>query len=172
MAETTDTDHPKVNILFVCTGNICRSPTAEGVFRRLVEQADLTAEIGIDSAGTGGWHVGHPPDSRSQATALKHGVDLSDQRARRVSVEDFAEFQYLVAMDRSHQQALLRLAPEGQESQVHLLLSYAGDRSLIDVPDPYYGGVHGFEHVFSLIERACKGLLAHIRHHDLNGRGQ
>jgi len=162
-----DGEPAKVRVLFVCTGNICRSPTAEGVFRRLVTQAGLGATILTDSAGTGGWHVGQPPDSRSQATAKQRGVDLSGQRARRVSSEDFQDFDYLVAMDRGHQQALLRLAPTGQEQQVHLLMSYAGDRTLLDVPDPYYGGVHGFDHVFDLIERGCKGLLAHIRHQHL-----
>jgi protein-tyrosine phosphatase len=154
---------PPIGILFVCTGNICRSPTGEGVFRALVEKEGLADRFLIDSAGTSGWHVGEPPDRRSQAAARDRGIDLSQQASRRLISEDFERFDYLLAMDRGHQQAMLRMAPPGRESRVHLLLAFANLPDIIDVPDPYYGGVHGFSHVFDLVEQGCQGLLSHIR---------
>lgn len=156
-----------VRVLFVCTGNICRSPTAEGLFRHLVEAEGLADVIEIDSAGTGGWHVGEPPDKRSQAAALRRGIDLSGQRARQVAADDFAVFDYVMALDRGHFQALSRLAPEAHKDRLHLFLHHAPALGLDDVPDPYYGGAHGFEHVLDLVEAGCRGLLDHIRRHDL-----
>lgn len=156
-----------VRVLFVCTGNICRSPTAEGLFRHLVEAEGLGGVIEVDSAGTGGWHVGDPPDRRSQEAARRRGVDLSGQRARQVTAEDFAAFDYVVALDRGHFQALSRLAPDGRRDRLHLFLRHAPDLGLEDVPDPYYGGANGFEHVLDLVERGCRGLLEHIRKTDL-----
>jgi protein-tyrosine phosphatase len=154
---------PPIGILFVCTGNICRSPTGEGVFRALVEKEGLADRFLIDSAGTSGWHVGEPPDSRSQAAARDRGIDLSQQASRRLVSEDFDRFDYLLAMDRGHQHAMLRMAPPGRENRVHLLLTFANLPDITDVPDPYYGGVHGFSHVFDLVEQGCQGLLSPIR---------
>ncbi len=152
-----------VGVLFVCTGNICRSPTGEGVFRALVEKEGLSEHFRIDSAGTSGWHVGEPPDKRSQATALARGIDLSCQKSRRLVSDDFQTFDYLLAMDRGHHQAMLRLAPPGTETRVHLFMTFAGLADILDVPDPYYGGVHGFDHVLDLVEKGCQGLLRQIK---------
>lgn len=156
-----------VRVLFVCTGNICRSPTAEGLFRALVEAEGLGPMIEVDSAGTGGWHVGEPPDPRSQEAARRRGVDLSALRARQVTPADFAAFDYVVALDRGHHQALLRMAPPEHRDRLHLFLRHAPELGLDDVPDPYYGGAHGFEHVLDLVDKGCRGLLDHIRKHDL-----
>ena len=151
-----------VNVLFICMGNICRSPTAEGVFRDKVKQADLEDKISIDSAGTHAYHVGNPPDERAQEAALKRNVDLSMQRARRVDVSDFPAFDYIVAMDESNRENLLSICPEGYEDRVHLFLDFANSKE-IEVPDPYYGQGRGFEIVLNLIEDASDGLLKHIK---------
>ena len=151
-----------VKVLFVCMGNICRSPTAEGVFRQKMIDAGLQDRIEIDSAGTHAYHVGNSPDRRSQQAALKRGFDLSDQRARRVADTDFVEFDYVIAMDSSNYQDLMAKCPAGYEDRVQMFLSY-GSSSQIDVPDPYYGGGRGFEIVLDLIEDAADGLLSHIR---------
>lgn len=154
-----------VKVLFVCTGNICRSPSAEGVFRAQVEQAGLGSQIEADSAGTGGWHVGEAPDARSQKAAQRRGIDLSGLRGRRVELADFSLFDYILAMDRGHAEALTRMAPSGAEQRIHLFLSFAPTditRGTLDVPDPYYGGENGFEHVLDLIEAGCRGLLERI----------
>ena len=142
-------------------GNICRSPTAEGVFRHKVEQASLEHKISIDSAGTHAYHVGNPPDTRAQNAALKRNVDLSNQNARRVSSDDFAEFDYIVAMDESNKEDLLAICPAGYENRVHLFLNFA-DSNETEVPDPYYGQGRGFEIVLNLVEDAADGLLKHI----------
>lgn len=149
-------------VLFVCMGNICRSPTAEGVFRHKVEQANLHDHISIDSAGTHAYHVGNPPDNRAQETARKRNIDLSKQRARRVSSDDFVNFDYVIAMDESNKEDLLAICPEGYEHRVHLFLDFA-NCSETEVPDPYYGQGRGFEIVFNLVENASEGLLKHIR---------
>lgn len=161
-----------VKVLFVCTGNICRSPTAEGVFRHHVAAAGLDGDIVIDSAGTGSWHVGDPPDPRSQATALERGIDLSGQRARQVTPDDFAQFNYVIALDQSHMDGMSRLCPAEYSSRLTLLLSYAPALGVRDVPDPYYGGARGFDDVFDMIDSACRELLARIQTHDLNGDGR
>ena len=151
-----------VKVLFVCMGNICRSPTAEGVFRHMVEQSDAEDEISIDSAGTHAYHVGNPPDGRAQDAALKRDIDLSNQRARRVSRDDFEEFDYVIAMDESNRSDLLSICPDGYEDRIHLFLDFSGaDES--EVPDPYYGQGRGFEIVLNLVEDASDGLLIHIR---------
>lgn len=155
----------KVAVLFVCMGNICRSPTAEGVFRHVVENSDLCDLIQTDSAGTHAYHVGEPPDKRAQATAHSRGIDISDLRARRVSRDDFEKFDYIIAMDNDNLAGLLNECPEHHREKVELFLSYANDLSETEVPDPYYGGKRGFTHVFDLVESASKGLLAEI-----NGR--
>ena len=143
-------------------GNICRSPTAEGVFRHKVNQARLQEDISIDSAGTHAYHVGNPPDGRAQQAATKRGVDLSTQRARQVTADDFIEFDYVVAMDESNRRDLLKICPEGYEDRVQLFLNYS-EGSQSEVPDPYYGQGRGFEIVLDLVEDAAEGLLDHVR---------
>jgi low molecular weight protein-tyrosine phosphatase len=151
-----------VKVLFVCMGNICRSPTAEGVFRYMVEQLNVEHEILIDSAGTHAYHVGNQPDQRAQEAALRRNIDLSSQRARRVSSDDFTEFDFVIAMDESNKDDLLSICPSGYEQRVHLFLDFAEcDES--EVPDPYYGQGRGFEIVLNLVEEASDGLLKHIR---------
>lgn len=148
----------KKSILMVCLGNICRSPTAHGIMEHLVAEAGLTDYLTIDSAGTGDWHIGRQPDSRTLEAALRRGYDLSNQRARQVQVEDFERFDYVVAMDKQNRKDLLDLAPAGSAEKVRLLLDYAG-RADQDVPDPYYGEAEGFEEVLDLVEHACASLL-------------
>ena len=143
-------------------GNICRSPTAEGVFRHKVEQNNLQDQISIDSAGTHAYHVGNPPDKRAQDAALKRNVDLSQQRARRVSADDFSEFDYVIAMDESNMDDLLSICPVGYEHRLHLFLAFS-DSEQSEVPDPYYGQGRGFDIVLNLVEDASEGLLQHIQ---------
>lgn len=162
--QDTDTSHPRLRILFVCTGNICRSPTAEGVFRALVERAGLNEYIGTDSAGTTAAHAGEHPDARSSETAARRGVNLSDIRSRKVRPEDFRSFDLIIAMDRSHQRTLHTIRPQGTgPEKIRLLLEFASHRAADDVPDPYYGGPDGFEKVFDMIEDSCNGLLDYVR---------
>lgn len=156
-----------VNVLFVCLGNICRSPTAEGVFRELVRREGLDGVIATDSAGTSGWHIGAPPDDRAQAAARRRGVDLSDLRGRQTRAQDFMDFDYLLAMDRRNHAALAQMAPKGREGRLHLFLAFAPELGLTEVPDPYYGDGNGFETVLDMIEAASQGLLDHIRETDL-----
>ena len=155
--------NPHVNVVFVCLGNICRSPTAEGVFRAIVEGHGLGPRIGIDSAGTGAYHTGEPADQRAQAAARRRGFDLSTIRARKATAGDFRRFDYVLAMDRENQAALSRICPPGEEHRLSLFLDYAPQLGRRDVPDPYYGGGNGFELVLDLIEAASEGLLADIR---------
>ncbi len=153
-----------VSVLFVCTGNICRSPTADGVMRARVAALGLEAAIAVDSAGTHGYHQGEAPDARSQKTALKHGVDLSMLTARKVVPEDFHRFDIIAAMDRGHLDALTRHCPPERADRLHLFMSFAPAYVGEDeVPDPYYGE-HGFEEVFAMIEAGVAGLIGHIRH--------
>jgi protein-tyrosine phosphatase len=159
-----------VRVLFVCLGNICRSPTAEGVMRMLVREAGLQDAIELESAGTGAWHVGSPPDSRASAAARSRGITL-DGAARQVSEEDFEDFDLMIAMDRSNLRELRQLAPgEEERAKVRLLREFdpasAGAEDL-DVPDPYYGAAGGFEEVLDLVQAACKGLLEQIRADEL-----
>ena len=157
----------RVKVLFVCLGNICRSPTAEGVFRALVEKKGLGDRIEIDSAGTSGWHQGEAPDPRSQEEALEHGVDLSDQRSRVVVSRDFTHFDYICAMDSSNLRELKRSCPIGYGGRLYRFTDFAPDLDIQDVPDPYYGGDDGFLKVYQIIEASAVGLLTHIREHDL-----
>lgn len=148
----------KVSVLFVCMGNICRSPTAEGVFRHHVEQAGLGGQIHIDSAGTHAYHVGDPPDRRAKAAAERRGIQLGDLRARRVSDEDFDRFDYVIAMDMDNLERLREQSPPTHHDKVRLFLEFSSLRER-EVPDPYYGGAAGFERVLDLVEDASRGLL-------------
>lgn len=158
MSETSK----KVSVLFVCMGNICRSPTAEGVFRKFVEDAGLVKQIYVDSAGTHAYHTGEPPDRRAQEAACLRGYELSGIRARRVTGDDFARFHYIVAMDQDNLFMLQDNAVPEALSELHLFLDFA-DSPLREVPDPYYGGASGFERVLDLVEEASRGLLHHIQ---------
>jgi protein-tyrosine phosphatase len=152
-----------VKILFVCLGNICRSPTAEAVMRGVVARETPDLVMTLDSAGTSNYHPGSPPDRRSQAAARQRQYDLSDLRARQVRAEDFASFDLILAMDRSNLDELLRLAPRSARGKIQLFLDYAPEQPLREVPDPYYGGPSGFEDVLNLIETASRGLLRRLR---------
>ncbi len=157
----------KVRVLFVCLGNICRSPTAEGVFRKLVQDRGLDAHIEIDSAGTGGWHAGEPPDRRAQAEARRRGIDISGLRARQVRKQDFMEFDRVVAMDRQNLRELRAACPEPLRHKLSLMLDHAEHLPESEVPDPYYGGHDGFVEVYDLLEAASEGLLALIEREHL-----
>jgi len=151
-----------VKVLFVCMGNICRSPTAEGVFTHLVERQGLAHLISIDSAGTHAFHVGEPPDSRAQQAASRHGVDMSGLSARRVYDDDYGRFDYVLAMDRDNLRNLLAKCPAEHAYKVRLLLDYAPDCDEDEVPDPYYGNKSGFERVLELVDQGSRGLLLDI----------
>jgi protein-tyrosine phosphatase len=145
-------------------GNICRSPTAEGVFKQVVMDLKLADKIHIDSAGTHAYHIGKPPDTRAQQTALKRNIDLSSQTARKVNKKDFHHFDYVIAMDHSNYSDLDYLCPDEQKDRLHLFLEFAHNFNEEEVPDPYYGGAQGFEHVLDLVEDASRGLLIDIQH--------
>jgi protein-tyrosine phosphatase len=149
----------KTRILFVCMGNICRSPTAEGMFRAQAELAGMSASLDIDSAGTHAYHVGEPPDARSQVYARKRGYDLSPQRARQVTAQDFIDFDFIVAMDKDNLRVLKDRCPTPHQHKLSLMMSYATHSPSDVVPDPYYGGVSGFDTVLDYIEDASQGLL-------------
>ena len=152
-----------VKVLFVCMGNICRSPTAEGVFRHKLRAVDLLNEIHVDSAGTHAYHIGKPPDPRSQQAASRRGVDLTALRARRVTSKDFLEFDYVLAMDEENMANLRTICPQGEEYKLRLFLEFAPHLPHREVPDPYYGGEVGFEQVLDLVDEAAEGLLEDIR---------
>ena len=151
-----------MRILFVCMGNICRSPTAEGVFRRLVEERVPHLALEIDSAGTHDYHVGEPPDTRAIAAASRRGIDLRNLRARQVIDQDFERFDLIVAMDRLNREVLLDRAPLEYHGRIRLFMEFAGGSEIEDVPDPYYGGPLGFEQVLDLAEEAAAGLLDEV----------
>lgn len=146
-------------ILFVCLGNICRSPAAEGVLARKAKERGL--DVFVDSAGTGGWHAGEPPDSRMIAACGRRGYDIARQRARQVEAADFADFDYMLAMDLSNQADLLALAPSGRKADIRLFLDFA-DTARRETPDPYYGGSAAFEDVLDLIEAGADAFLDHL----------
>ncbi len=153
----------KIRVLMVCMGNICRSPTAHGVFETMVKEAGLADRIEVDSAGTHAYHVGNPPDRRAQETALRRGFDLSAQRARRAVSEDFEIFDYVLAMDQDNYHGLCAICPRGKEDRLHLFMDFATEFSSREIPDPYYGGDDGFEKVFDMVEAASRGLLLEIQ---------
>ena len=156
----------KIKVLFVCLGNICRSPTAEGVFTKMVNDAGLSNMFEIDSAGTAAYHIGKQPDLRSIEHAAKRGYELDHLKARKVDFADFYEFDYILAMDNSNYTDLIHLAPNDMKHKVNMMLEYA-DKDILtkinhnstEVPDPYYGGSKGFENVLDLVESGCKGFL-------------
>ncbi len=152
-----------VKVLFVCMGNICRSPMAEGVFHKLVNEAGLDDRISIDSAGTHSYHVGDAPDQRAQATLLDQGIDISGLRGRQVADPDFKHFDYIVAMDTANLNNLKRRAPFNYQKKIRLMLSYSRKFPNLDVPDPYYGGAEGFDQVLKMVEDAGQGLLKEIQ---------
>jgi protein-tyrosine phosphatase len=160
----------EVSVCFVCLGNICRSPTAEGIFKVLVREHGLDDRVRVASAGTGSWHVGEPADSRARATARRRGVPL-EGCAQQFSLEDFTQFDYILSMDSAVIAALRQLAPTDEaRRRVHNFRAFdPGSPPDAPVPDPYFGGVDGFEEVFDICDAACRGLLAHIRS-DLDAR--
>ena len=156
-----------IQVLFVCMGNICRSPTAHGVFQTLVDEQGLTQRIRVDSAGTHSYHIGSPPDPRSQATAFRRGIDLSGLRARRFASGDFLEFDYLLAMDNNNLADMLAIKPDDADASAELMLVYSERFKQREIPDPYFGD-DGFDLVFDMIDDAARGLLQQIRRqHDL-----
>lgn len=154
---------PRFSVLFVCMGNICRSPTAEGVFRKLAQDAGLIERVRIDSAGTHAYHVGESPDRRARAAAERRGFDLAAIRARRIVDEDFEAFDLILAMDDLNLVTLKDRAAAHQHSRLQKFLDYSDTRRGADVPDPYYGGTSGFERVLDLVEEAGAGLLDEVR---------
>jgi protein-tyrosine phosphatase len=152
-----------VKVLFVCMGNICRSPTAHGLFLKMIEDESLSHLIDVDSAGTHAYHVGEAPDPRARDAAARRGIDLERLRARKVTAEDFDRCDYVLAMDRDNFERLEMICPAGQEAKLRLFLDFAADQPVREVPDPYYGGESGFERVLDLIEAASLGLLDDIR---------
>ncbi len=153
---------PHFNVLFVCMGNICRSPTAEGVFRKVVTEMAPQLIVQVDSAGTHAYHTGEPPDPRAQRAALRRGIDISEQRARKVRAEDFHVFDYVLAMDEVNFEVLVQQSPEELADRVRLFLDFAPALGRRDVPDPYYGGAVGFEYVLDLVEEAARGLASEL----------
>ena len=152
-----------VRLLFVCTGNICRSPTAEGVFRHIVEEAGLGGSVGTDSVGLEGWHVGSPPDGRTIEAAARRSVDLSGLRARQLNGADFENFDLLLAMDRGHYQDMKGLAPGDHEGKVRMFMEAAHGDGAPSVPDPYYGAHDGFEQVLDMIEEGARAWLRELQ---------
>ena len=149
-------------VLMVCTGNICRSPTAHGVLEKMVTNAGLQTSIQVDSAGTHSYHVGEAPDGRSQQHALRRGYDLSHQRARQLTAQDFDDFDLVLVMDSSNEIAVRKISTAAQQLRLKRLTDFCQRFDDKQVPDPYYGGERGFEHVLDLVEDACQGLLEHI----------
>lgn len=152
-----------MRVLFVCMGNICRSPMAEGVFKRRVAEAGLSDDIVSDSAGTHDYHVGEPPDARAQRTVERRGYDISGLRGRQVTRRNFSEFDCVLAMDEMNLRLLATLCPQEHAHKLKLFLEFHTDPAMREVPDPYYGGAQGFERVLDMVEEAAQGLLRHLR---------
>lgn len=151
-----------IRVLFVCLGNICRSPTAQAVFLQRIKHRHLAHLIAADSAGTSDWHIGDVPDARAITAAAKRGIDISGLQARQVCVQDFDRFDYILAMDNENLKQLNKLKPNGYKGQLALFLDYAQEEATAEVPDPYFGGEAGFEQVLDLIAAASDGLIDHI----------
>ncbi len=162
----------RFGIIFVCLGNICRSPTAEAVFRTLAAREAPEIHVLVESAGTAEYHVGSAPDARAQAAARRRGYEMAGFRARTIERGDFERFDLILAMDRSNWSALRRLAPRTAHERVRLFLEFAADAGVLEVPDPYYGGSNGFEEVLDLIEAASRGLLQHLKERARNAPRQ
>ena len=150
---------PAKSVLFVCLGNICRSPIAEGVFRHIVSKNAEMADLTIDSAGLGSWHVGNPPDQRAQDALATKGIDISDLRARQVTCEDFEDFDLILAMDKSNHQRLLKLAPKQYHDKIRLFMDSAPQFGVHEIPDPFFGDKDGFDYVVQLVDAASRGLM-------------
>ena len=150
-------------VLFVCMGNICRSPTAQGVFRKLVAEAGLEGVVLIESAGTHAYHVGEAPDARAQQAAKRRGYEIGDLRARQITQEDFRNFDLILAMDWENLALLQQQCPRAHKHKLHLLMRFAGEHDAATVPDPYYGGPEGFNTVLDYVEDACQGLIEVVR---------
>ncbi len=153
---------PEFNVLFVCMGNICRSPTVEAVFRAALEQQRLDDRIHVDSAGTGNWHVGSPPDPRAIQAARRRGYDLTALRARQFEVADFARYGWILAMDEGNLRELEAIRPTAFTGHLGLLLEFVPELGVREVPDPYYGGREGFDHVLDLAEASAAALIRHL----------
>ena len=153
----------KTRVLFVCMGNICRSPTAEAVFRRALEQRGLDKNVECDSAGTHGFHIGEPPDERAQRAALRRGYDMSKRRGRKVGGDDFAHFDYIIAMDRHNLESLRRMCPGDFGDKLFLFGDFHPEHAGREVPDPYYGSGQGFEHVLDMIEAINERLVDRLQ---------
>jgi len=156
------TFHRPRRVLFVCTGNICRSPTAEGVLRKMVAAGSLAGKVEIDSAGTQGYHVGEPPDPRAIEHAAKRGIDISDLRGRQVGAGDFEHFDFIIAMDEGHVRHLMAMCPTRLKHKIERLMDYGGGKKQTEVPDPYAGKAKDFEIALDLIELGCAGLHAYL----------
>jgi protein-tyrosine phosphatase len=150
-------------VLFVCMGNICRSPTAQGVFRKMVADAGLEGAVVIESAGTHAYHVGEPPDARAQQAVKRRGYEIGDLRARQITQEDFRNFDLILAMDWENLALLQQQCPRAHKHKLHLLMRFAGEHDAATVPDPYYGGPEGFNTVLDYVEDACQGLIEVVR---------
>lgn len=160
---------PQVAVLFVCLGNICRSPTAEGIFRRKLQERGYDGRIRVDSAGTSDYHIDEPPDPRAIAKAKRSGIDISRLRGRQVTRRDFEQFDYVLAMDSENLDDLLRRSPKQFQDRVRLLMEFAPHTNVRSVPDPYFGGEDGFDHVYELIEAASEGLVDAIERDHFGG---
>jgi protein-tyrosine phosphatase len=159
----TQSPHVSIkSILFVCLGNICRSPIAEGIFRHIAAQRGFSDQFKISSAGLGSWHIGRPPDQRAQDAVRAMGIDISTIRARRVTPSDFESYDLILAMDRANRNALLRMAPVHHRDKIKLFLAYAPNLSVHEVPDPFFGHTDNFEYVCQLVDAACRGLLVNL----------
>lgn len=161
-----DQSKKTIKILFVCLGNICRSPLAEGIFKNLLEKENLTESFFVHSAGTGHWHIGEAPDIRTQQTAAKHGLDISQHKGQQVHARIFQEYDYVIAMDKDNERILKNMSAQTQNKHAQILMMRQFDPMAptkdAPVPDPYYGGIDGFEKVYAIIERSCKQLLEEI----------
>lgn len=158
------------SVLFICTGNICRSPTAEGAFRHVVEEAGHDRDFLIDSAGTHDYHVGNPPDSRAIDAAMARGIDIGDLRGRRLNKDDFDRFDLILAMDSGHYSIMDRMQPHDCKAKLSMFLNFSPETGMIDVPDPYYGGVEDFEQMLDLIMEGVDGLFMNLKGRDA-GKG-